>query len=75
MQLINAFGTSWKKSIKEEKADLITLSIYDHHLIKINQIFSLNKLSSRKSYDIKIIKNSENSTSKSYYYSFSCTTK
>ena len=40
MQLINASGKSWKKSIREEKANLITLSIYDHHLIKNNFFFS-----------------------------------
>ena len=39
MKLINAVGTSWKKSIKEEKANLITLSVYDHHLIKNTQNF------------------------------------
>ena len=34
IQLINALRTSWKKSIKEEKANLITLIIYDQHLMK-----------------------------------------
>ena len=32
MQLKNTLGTSWKKSIEEEKANLITLSIYDQSL-------------------------------------------
>ena len=32
MQLKNALGASWKKSIEEEKANLITLSIYDQSL-------------------------------------------
>ena len=34
MLLINAIGTSWRKSIKEEKANLTTVSIYGHHPIK-----------------------------------------
>ena len=50
MQLINALGKSWKKSRKEEKVNLITLSVYDHHLIKNKQFLSLNKLSSRELY-------------------------
>ena len=45
MKLVNALGKSWKKSMKEEKANLTTLSIYDHHVIKNNQCFPLNKLS------------------------------
>ena len=65
MQLINALGTSWKKSIKEENANLITLSIYDHHIIKNNRIFSLNKLSSRELYNMQIIKTIEKPTSQS----------
>ena len=32
MQLINGSGTSWKKLVKEEKADLITLSISNHEI-------------------------------------------
>ena len=54
MQLINALGTAWKKSVK---ANLIKLSIYDHHLINNNQIFSLNKLSRKELYIMQIIKN------------------
>ena len=38
---MNALGTSWKKSIKEEKANLITLSIFNRHVIKNNQNFFL----------------------------------
>ena len=74
MQLINALVTSWKKSIKEEKANLITLSIFDHHLIKKNnQIFSLNRLSGRELH-VQITKNNEKPTSQSNNDSFFCTT-
>ena len=45
---------------ERRKGKLITLSIYDHHLIKSNQIFSLNELSSRELYPILIVKNNEN---------------
>ena len=56
MNKINALCTSCKESRKEEKANLITLIIYHHDLIKNNQIFSLNKLSSRELHNMKIIK-------------------
>ena len=46
--------------LEKVNKDLITLSIYDHHLIKNNQIFSLNKLSSRELYNMKIIKSNGN---------------
>ena len=36
LQLIYALGTSWKILIKKEKENLITQSIYDHHLTKNN---------------------------------------
>ena len=32
IQLINGSGTSWKKLVKEEKANLITLSISNHEI-------------------------------------------
>ena len=74
MQLINASVTSWKKSIKEEKANLIKQSIYYHHLIENNQIFSLDKLSSRDLYNMQITKSNEKPTSQFYYDSFFCKT-
>ena len=46
--------------LEKVNKDLNTLSIYDHHLIKSNQIFSLNKLSSRELYNMKIIKSNGN---------------
>ena len=46
--------------LEKVNKDLITLSIYDHHLIKNNQIFCLNKLSSRELYNMKIIKSNGN---------------
>ena len=52
MQLINALDTSWKMSIKEEKSNLIIVSIYDHHQITTINFFSLNKLSSRELYNM-----------------------
>ena len=49
---------SWVDPAKVNKG-LITLTVYDHHLIKSNQIFSLNKLSSRELHNMQIIKSSE----------------
>ena len=53
---------------------MIPLSIYNHHLIKNNRFFSLNKLSSRELYNMQIIKNNEKPSSQSYCNSFFCTT-
>lgn len=69
VQLINALGASWKKQEKE-KADLITPSIYDRHLIKNNQTFSPNKVSGRELYKMEIIKSNEKPTFKPYCNSF-----
>ena len=69
----NAAGTSYKKSKKEEKAKLITLSIYDNHLIRNIQFFSLNKPSSRELYNVQIIRNNEKLTVQSYCNYFFCT--
>lgn len=69
VQLINALGVSWKKQEKE-KADLITPSIYDRHLIKNNQTFSPNKVSGRELYKMEIIKSNEKPTFKPYCNSF-----
>ena len=74
MKLVNALGKSRKKSMKEEKANLTMLSIYDHHLIKNSQCFPFNKLSIRELYNTNIIKNSEKRTSQSYYDSLFCAT-
>ena len=69
VQLINALGASWKKQEKE-KADLITPSIYDRHLIKNNQTFSPNKVRGRELYKMEIIKSNEKPTFKPYCNSF-----
>ena len=46
------------------------LLIYNHHLLKTINFFSLDKLSNRESYKIQIVKNNEKPISKSYYDSF-----
>ena len=42
MKLINDLGTSWIKLVKEEKTNLIMLSIYDHLIIKNNFFLLIN---------------------------------
>ena len=56
MLILNTLVTRWKDGIKEGKTNLIAVSIYDHHLIKNNQIFSLNKLNSRELCKMQITK-------------------
>ena len=41
MQLVDALETSWRQSTREQNINLNSLSLYDHHLFKNKQIYSL----------------------------------
>ena len=45
----------------------MNLCIFDHHLIKKNNLYCLNKLGSREVYQIQISEKHEKPTSKLYY--------
>ena len=54
-QLIHALPREWKEAISMHDGSLKNLLTQDHHLIKKNQIFCLNKLNSNELYKIQII--------------------
>ena len=47
IQLINAIPKSWKEELRRSNHILDALSVYDHHLIRKNQIYSLDKCNSK----------------------------
>ena len=47
IQLINAIPISWKEELCRSNHILDALSVYDHHLIRKNQIYSLDKCNSK----------------------------
>ena len=57
MQLVDALETSWKQSIREKNTNLDSLSLYDHHLIKNNQVYFRSKPNSKELYNILILGN------------------
>ena len=57
MQLVDALETSWKQSIREKNTNLNSLSFYDHHLIKNNQVYFRSKPNSKELYNILILGN------------------
>ena len=54
IQLINAIPKSWKEKLHRSNHIPDALSVYDHHLIKSNQIYSLNKCNSKELYCLQI---------------------
>ena len=54
IQLINAIPKSWKKELCRSNRISDAPSVYDHHLIKSNQIYSLNKCNSKELHCKKI---------------------
>ena len=54
IQLINAIPKSWKEELRRSNHISDALSVYDHHLIKSNQIYSLNKCNSKELYCLQI---------------------
>ena len=54
IQLINATPKSWKEGLRRSNRISDALFVYDHHLIKCNQIYSLNKCNSKELYCLHI---------------------
>ena len=70
MQLVDALKTPWKQSIREQNTNLNGLSLYDHHLIKNNQVYPPGKLNSKEIFNILILGNYEKPTSQGYFKAF-----
>ena len=65
IQLINAIPKSWKEELRGSNRSN-ALSVYDHHLIKKNQIYSLNKCNSKELYYLQISLNNSKTRSQLY---------
>ena len=59
MQLVNAIPSNWKNNLKHSDTYSQNLILLDHHLVKSNSLFSIEKLESRELYCI--INSSRNS--------------
>ena len=55
LQIINALPQHWKESINYFAGNLNKLYIQDHHLIKCNTIYSLEKLNSKELYRMQLL--------------------
>ena len=67
IQLINAIPKSWKEELRRSNRISDALSVYDHHLIKKNQIYSLDKCNSKELYCLQISLNNSKTRSQLYF--------
>ena len=56
-QIIHALPQHWKETIKQFAGNLNNLYIQDHHLIKCNTIYNLEKLNSKELYHMQLLLN------------------
>ena len=66
MQLVNDISSNWKNNLKHSDTYSKNLILLDHHLVKSNPLFSIEKLESRELYCI--INSSRNNKPKSPIY-------
>ena len=55
LQIIHALSQHWKESINNFAGNLNELYIQDHHLIKCNTIYSLEKPKTKELYDMQLL--------------------
>ena len=67
IQLINTISKSWKEELRRNNHISDALFVYDHHLIKSNQIHSLNKCKSKELYCLQISLNDSKTRSQLYF--------
>ena len=67
IQLTDALPKLWKDRILNGVGNSINLCIFDHHLIKKNNLYCLNKLGRREVYQIQISEKYKKPTSQLYY--------
>ena len=66
IQLIKAIPKSWKEELRRSNRIPDALPVYDHHLIKKNQIYSLDKCNSKELYCLQIYLNNSKTRSQLY---------
>ena len=67
MRLIKAIPKSWKEELRGSNRISDALSVYKHQLIKKNQIYSLDKCSSKELYCLQISLNNSKTRSQLYF--------
>ena len=55
LQIMHALSQHWKESINNFAGNLNKLYIQDHHLIKCNTIYSLEKPKTKELYDMQLL--------------------
>ena len=55
LQIIHALPQHWKESLNNFAGNLNNLYIQDHHLIKYNTIYSLEKLNTKELYHMQLL--------------------
>ena len=65
--MINAIPKSWTEELRRSNRISDALSVYDHHLIKKNQIYSLDKCRSKELYCLQIYLNNSKTRSQLYF--------
>ena len=66
-QIIHALPQHWKETIKQFAGNLSNLYIKDHHLIKCNTIYKLEKLDSKELYHMQLCLKYDKPTCQSYH--------
>ena len=67
IQLINAIPKSWKEELRRSNHISDALSMYDHHMIKKNQIYYSDKCNSKELYCLQISLNNSKTRSQLYF--------
>ena len=67
MQLVNAIPSNWKNNLKHSDTYSQNLILLDHHLVKSNSLFSIEKLESRELYCIINSSRNNKPTSQIYF--------
>ena len=67
LQIIDALPKTWKDIILKDKGNTKKLVIFDHHIVRKSQTFSLNKLSGKEIYLTLVDANTVKRTTKDYF--------
>ena len=70
MQLIHAIPTAWKKELENDNGDCKNLMILNHHLIKNNQLYTIEKLISKELYSFSIFFKNVKPTLQVYFQNY-----
>ena len=66
LQIIDPLLKTWRDIILKDKRNAKNLVIFDHHIVRKSQIFSLNKLASEELYLILVDANTIKPTAQDY---------